>query len=557
MNSNVAVAESAEYQRSNGRSSSSSSNDRNPLSTTTLGGALSVVGIEARYKWEWNNKCFANKKIPYLFLVIVCACHGPFLFGYSLSVLNTSISVIGGQFLWCDYEGYTTCHQFSVYAGWAQNGMLIGGAISCVLSGFLVNKLGCRKALLITDGLVTVGFILGCCSVNFTTLLISRLIIGCVGMFSVATPTYIAEVTPPRMRGPYQVVMQSLLQLGVFVGTLLGLPFSTSPSAMDGEVQPTPEQIDFQLSTFDKVWWRVMQGFPLIIVAMGVVSFALIYQHETPYYLVRHGHSSEAQAVLQRARRSSDVGQELQEIEQFTLKERAEVYKNRQAWKILFTNKHALHALAIGTFVSAVHQLGGISAFYTSSNSLFSEAGVAQDVVIIVTNVLTGISFIATLASIGLVEVLGRRPMLVAGAFVMGLSVLPGGIMLLVSEDGNATAWTAIAGSAVFVIAFSLTWGAVTWTYMFEIFPVELKDQAGGIMTSVNYLSAIVMIFAASLLPTHVVFITFSAVNIVAGVVVSIFLRETKGYIVGDSPYFPKAEKLAPEVDEAVAHSEL
>eukprot|EP01071_Lankesteria_metandrocarpae_P004354 Lankesteria_metandrocarpae@DN3499_c0_g1_i1.p1 len=497
--------------------------------------------VDARYKWEWNNKCFENKSLSYLLLVVIAACSGSFAFGYILSVLNTSISVIGGQFLWCGYEGYIGCHQFGVYAGWVQNGMLIGGAVGCIVGGLLVNKVGCVAAFLFTNAVSALGVIMGIGANDFGLLMASRMVQGlAVGVVSVVVPTYIAEMTPPNHRGSYQVLQQVILQLGVFVGTLLGIPFTALPVAPDDAVQPTPEQMAWTIPEFDKIWWRVMQGFGLIPVVWGILSFGFLYQHETPYYLVRYGRSQEAAAVLQRTMRTDDVTEDLKAIERYTLKEREEVYSNRLAWRILFTSKHALHALAIGTFVSVFQQLGGIGAFYTSSNSLFVSAGVSTEVVTIITNTLTGASFLATIASIYLVEALGRRPLLVSGAFGMGVSVLPGAIMLLISENSTATVWAAVTGSLLFVLIFSLTWGPVVWVYIFEIFPTELKDQAGGVMTSANFIAGIVMIFAASLLDAKIVFMTFALLNVLAGVVSALCLRETRGIRVGDSPYFPE-----------------
>jgi MFS family permease len=73
---------------------------------------------------------------------------------------------------------------------------------SIILGGHLNTKYGRRKAILFAASTFTIGsFCLGFAP-NYHALVIGRIIVGIgVGIASLTTPIYIAEVASPRMRG--------------------------------------------------------------------------------------------------------------------------------------------------------------------------------------------------------------------------------------------------------------------------------------------------------------------------------------------------------------------
>eukprot|EP01057_Protomagalhaensia_wolfi_P004823 Protomagalhaensia_wolfi_Nauph_80__4822@NODE_5035_length_457_cov_26_550239_g4100_i0_p1_GENE_NODE_5035_length_457_cov_26_550239_g4100_i0NODE_5035_length_457_cov_26_550239_g4100_i0_p1_ORF_typecomplete_len100_score3_73Sugar_tr/PF00083_24/3_1e11Spore_permease/PF03845_13/0_0064MFS_1/PF07690_16/0_029NicO/PF03824_16/0_082CHD5/PF04420_14/0_22_NODE_5035_length_457_cov_26_550239_g4100_i0141440 len=55
---------------------------------------------------------------------------------------------------------------------------------------------------------------------------------------------------------------------------------------------------------------------------------------------------------------------------------------------------------------------------------------------------------------------------------------------------------------------FSLSAGPVTWLYIFEIFPMDIKATASSICVAVNWIGGIIMVFMAGLLPFKYAFTT-------------------------------------------------
>jgi len=98
-------------------------------------------------------------------------------------------------------------------------GALIGGRVS--------NRFGRRNGLISSTILCLTGGILMACSLNLTMLAVSRVIIGfSSGIASVIVPIYIGEISPPSLRGSLGSTNQFALVIGLFVATLLLIPFS-------------------------------------------------------------------------------------------------------------------------------------------------------------------------------------------------------------------------------------------------------------------------------------------------------------------------------------------
>jgi len=468
--------------------------------------------------------------------VVAAACTGSFLFGFNLSLLNTSMATIGGEFKWCDYEGYTGCNDFKLKAAFVSTGVFVGAAIGSLVAGRLL-KYGCLTVFNIALGVMMLGIILSCASPNFTILLIARLIVGIgVGIISVEVPTYISEITPPSSRGSFGVLHQLLITIGIFIGVLLGLAFNLPPENED-------EQLLWEMPKFDKIWWRVMLGFGAIPTVIAYLLFAYIYNFETPYHLINIEKYEEAKAVLRKLTDKEDVDDDYLAITE-SIEKAKEAKESGLSFMNIMSNSTFRYILIVGCLISAFQQFTGINVFITNSNKLFESAGLARNLVTIMSIVLTFINVLMTFPAIYLIEKLGRRTLLLIGVAGMGVSVVPGMIMLWVNEESKATSWVAIAGAISFICFFSSTYGPVLWVYLFEIYPVEIKDVAAGGAVACNWIAGIVMVFAASWLETDIAYTLFIGFCAVGFALIFLTMKESKGFVVGESPYIPK--KVAP-----------
>jgi MFS transporter, SP family, galactose:H+ symporter len=129
-------------------------------------------------------------------------------------------------------------------------------------------------------------------------------------------------------------------------------------------------------------------------------------------------------------------------------------------------------------FLGFLQQVTGINTVIYYAPTIFQMAGfnnasnaIAATMGIGVVNVLS------TIFAILVIDRIGRRPLLFAGLFGMGISLL----FLSTSfslADVQYLRYAAVIGLFVYVISFAFSLGALLWLMVSEIFPLEVRGSA-------------------------------------------------------------------------------
>lgn len=470
--------------------------------------------------------------------LVLCGCIGSFLFGFNVSLLNTSLETIAVDYGW--WSGFVGAAandpttKPDVYSAVVQTSVLVGAAIGAMTGGRMI-FIGRRMVYLITMGVFTVGVITSVVADSFAALTWARFIVGYgVGVVSVVVPTYITEMTPANVRGKYGVFHQLFITVGIFIGVLVGIPLPVVPADSSGKAT-------MKLSTFDRVWWRVMLGFGIIPVIVAIYFLTYVFPFETPHYYVENDKPEDAERLLKKLNNTNDVDSEMKALRQ-AKKDRDVAERTGLTLLKAAQSRVYLKVILVGCVLSAFQQLTGINVFITSSNKLFSRAKLDANLVTIMTNVLTFVNILMTFPSMYLIERLGRRTLLFIGTLGMACSVLPGAICLFVNRDALYSTWIAVSGAILFIVFFAGSYGPVLWVYLFEIYPLEIKGVASGLATAVNWVSAIVMVFVTQFLDVEVNYAIFCVASFIAAALVFTLMLETKGRNLQDSPYMVDKE---------------
>ncbi|MCD4790526.1 MAG: MFS transporter, partial [Bacteroidales bacterium] len=148
-----------------------------------------------------------NKNTAYVITISIVAALGGLLFGYDTAVISGAIGFLRTHF---DLS--------AIQMGWAASCALAGCVIGVTLAGFLSDKFGRKKILLLAAVLFAISAIGSSVPETITQLIIFRIIGGFgVGMASMLSPLYIAEIAPARMRGR----LVSINQFAIVSGILL------------------------------------------------------------------------------------------------------------------------------------------------------------------------------------------------------------------------------------------------------------------------------------------------------------------------------------------------
>ena len=106
--------------------------------------------------------------------------------------------------------------------------MAIAGAIiGASVGGWINDRFGRRVAIILADALFLTGSIIMAAAINPAILIVGRVFVGLgVGMASMASPLYISEASPARVRGALVSLNSFLITGGQFLSYLINLAFT-------------------------------------------------------------------------------------------------------------------------------------------------------------------------------------------------------------------------------------------------------------------------------------------------------------------------------------------
>jgi SP family myo-inositol transporter-like MFS transporter 13 len=104
---------------------------------------------------------------------------------------------------------------------------LAGAIVGAAVGGWINDRFGRKKAILIADTLFFIGSAIMASAMNPSTLIVGRVFVGLgVGMASMAAPLYISEASPTRVRGALVSLNGFLITGGQFLSYLINLAFT-------------------------------------------------------------------------------------------------------------------------------------------------------------------------------------------------------------------------------------------------------------------------------------------------------------------------------------------
>ncbi len=261
-----------------------------------------------------------------------------FLFGYDGCILGAAILYLRDQF-----------HLSAEMMGFVMGSAVIGLIVGPFVGGLLCDRIGREKAMIVSAVLLGVGA-LGDTVANSVSVFVGfRILCGfAVGIGSIASPMYLAEMAPPRMRGKLGLTWQLAIVVGSAMAPLVSYPLALYLS---------PESA-----------WRWMFGSQLAILL--VLSYFLFRLLPSPRWLAEKGRFDEALAVLTKVHGPSLADAELAEI-------RMAVNEEVGGWSELWL-PGIRFALLIGFLLAFFNNWTGWSAMGNYITNLVEASGVTS-----------------------------------------------------------------------------------------------------------------------------------------------------------------------------------
>ncbi|KAF9869847.1 MFS sugar transporter [Colletotrichum karsti] len=471
-----------------------------------------------------------------VYLVALC-CVGSFLFAYDTGIIGGILT----------FEGFQTDFRYGpsqkATVGSNSTSLLQAGAFfSCFFIWPFTAKYGRRWSIILASVIFCAGAIVQTINTHsLAAFYVARVISGVgVGMATVVIPMYSAEMAPKNIRGMLGSMFQFFFTMGVM--TSYWIDYGVSKHLKPSTLQ-----------------WQIPVG--LQLVPGAILGLGMLLCKESVRWLAKTGRRDEALESLVWVRggeNKTDVQEEFAEIIASIEEEQGQ--KEGLTWRELVepTNRYRIIliiSLQIGpsppsplhdtsdyrfrklTLASGVQLTGNTSLAYYAPQ-VFAAVGAGQDNLLI-----TGFFGLVKVVSclfylLFLVERMGRRGSLLAGAFLMGAYMLIIACLTATnppkSVDQGLTS-TAIASMTMIYLeamSYNISWGPAPWVYMGEIFPSRIREAGIAIGTSTQWLFN----FVFSQATPHAVqnlgwrtFLMFCIFNWALVVFVWFFIKETKG----------------------------
>ena len=413
---------------------------------------------------------------------------GPFLDGYVLSIIGVALVQITPQL-----------GMSGTVEGLVGASALIGIFLGAFVGGWLTDKFG-RQLLFTIDLIAIIVFSVAQFFVDSAFLLIvMRLLIGmAVGADYPIATSLLAEFSPRKWRGPLLGAFVCMWFVGAAVAYVVGQA----------------------LLSYDEGWrWMLASAaLPALVIVLLRLGTP-----EAPRWLLKQGREDEANEVLQKVFGPHATVDDLPE----------EVHENLNVGALIKSG-YGKRMVFITVFWTC--SIVPLFAVYAFGPKILGALGLTGDLGNYDSAFITVMFCLGCVASLLLVDRIGRRPLVIHSLFWAGLAL--GGLGLF----PGASAEIILALFAAYAILIGGT-QILQWIYPNELFPTEVRGSAVGLASSLSRIGAAIGTYLVPQALEHLgigtTMIIAALITLIGAGVSVVWAPETRGLTLGESSALP------------------
>lgn len=386
----------------------------------------------------------AHTKATAVFTCILAALAG-LMFGLDIGVISGAQKFIQQDFQVTD----------SVIE-WIVSIMMAGAAIGALSAAWMSAKLGRKRSLILGAVLFVGGSVLCGAAWAPEVLIVGRLVLGvAIGIASFTAPLYLAEIAPERIRGAMISLYQLMITIGILVAFLSDTAFSYSGN------------------------WRWMLG--IIAIPGTLFLIGVFFVPDSPRWLMMRGRREEAEQVLAKLRgNAQEIHKEIIDIEE-------QLKTPQRGWHLFQQNSNFRRSVGLGVLLQVMQQLTGMNVVMYYAPRIFEGMGYDTESQMWFTAIVGLTNVLATFIAIGLVDKLGRKPILYIGFVVMAIGLGVVGTMMHLGIHTHGQQFFSVGMLLIFIIGFAMSAGPLIWTLCSEVQPLKGRDFGIGCSTFTNW----------------------------------------------------------------------
>jgi SP family arabinose:H+ symporter-like MFS transporter len=430
------------------------------------------------------------QSLLYVVLLATVAAISGFLFGFDTAVINGVLLLLRRQFALSDL-------QIEVAASSLLLGCLLGAAGASMIG----DRCGRKKSLILSAVLFTVSSLGAAAASTVAIFSMARLLGGlAIGLASVLTPVYIAEISPSKNRG----TLVSMNQLAIVIGILAAY------------------LVNWRLSRIGEASWRWMlavAAVPSLALFVGLLCIP-----ESPRWLISRGRLHEGERILARIFGAKVAEEQVQAVSRAAASEVG-------SWREVFSPA-IRKRLGVGIALALFSQITGINTVLYYGSIIIRDHFPGQSTgMALAANVIIGaVNLIFTIVAMVFLDRWGRRALLMTASGGMGVAL---SLLILGLNIPSAPLGLMLASILLYVAFFALGMGPGPWLIISEIFPTKVRGRAASIATSTLWSGTLVVTFTfltlVNVLSLWGTFAIYGALSFACFVYVWKVVPETRG----------------------------
>ncbi|KAM0737367.1 Facilitated trehalose transporter Tret1 [Formica fusca] len=398
----------------------------------------------------------------------------------------------------------------STEESWIASISSIGTPIGCLVSGYMMDMLGRKRSLIITEIPALLGWLLIAFATDIRMIYAGRFFVGLgSGMVGAPARVYTSEVTQPHLRG----MLTAIASVGVSTGVL----------------------IEYALGSI--VTWNVCAAISGILPLTALLL--MFFFPETPSYLISRSKPDQAEKALQRFRGSTyNVNREMESLVEFSNKNNIKRLTGLREIVCALIKPSALKPFTLLFLYFLIYQWSGTNVITFYAVEIFKDSGASLNKYLAAV-ILGIVRLISTIVACILCRRCGRRPLTMISSVGCGLSMLGlGGYMWFKNysvENDLTLVATWIPVFCIFSYTVTCTMGflVIPWVMIGEVYPVQVRGIIGGLTTMCAHTFVFMVVktypFLANSLTRHGTFILYGCISLLGTIYFYICLPETKG----------------------------